>query len=541
MQTDQKKDVGQPVLSETAAPAQATVKCTHLLAALLSGGATVFAFAPFNVWLVQILALAALFFMALRTAGNRATFLLGWAFGFAAIAAGTHWLYVSMHDFGGLPAPLAVMAVVLLALSLGLIYGAALTTASWLARRLPDQARAAPLFALLLLPACWILADWIRGWIFTGFPWLATGYAHTASPLAGFAPLVGVYGLTGLAALMAACIALLMKKNQRGIAQKIALALLVFLPIGGIALHSVQWTTPQGQVLSVRLLQGNVPQDLKFDPAQLARTLILYQHMIREAPADLIATPETALPVFAHQLPQDYLDDLAAFSQESGSRILLGVPWTTAPGRYLNSVVGLSDGQLSYRYDKHHLVPFGEFIPPGARWFIDLMHIPLGDFGRGDEVQAPFKTKDQWVLPNICYEDLFGEEIAAQLNAAHQRGSPVASILLNVSNIAWFGDSIALPQHLQISQMRALETGRPMLRATNTGATAVIDARGKLTASLPASTRASLKAQVQGMQGRTPYIVMGNSVPVGLAALILAAIWLVSRRDRKITQRKSAI
>lgn len=545
MRADQ-ESVGQPGLSETGQTCAPTltrprVKRSHLLLALLSGGLTVFAFAPFHLWLVQILALAALFFLVLRAPSRRAAFLLGWAFGFAVIAAGTHWLYVSMHDFGGLPVPLAVMAIMLLALSLGVIYGIALWAASWLAHRLPDQAKAAPIFALLLLPACWMLADWTRGWIFTGFPWLATGYAHTASPLAGFAPLVGVYGISALVALLAACIALLMKKNRRVLSQKIAVALLVLLPIAGIALQKVQWTTPQGQAISVRLLQGNVPQNLKFDPAQLAQTLALYEQMIRETPADLIATPETALPVLANQLPRGYLEDLAAFAQESGSQILLGVPWTTAPGTYLNSVVGLSDGRLSYRYDKHHLVPFGEFIPPGARWFIDLMHIPLGDFGRGDVVQPPFKTKDQWVLPNICYEDLFGEEIAAQLDAAHQRGTPVASILLNVSNIAWFGDSIALPQHLQISQMRALETGRPMLRATNTGATAVINASGELTASLPPTTRGILSAQVQGMQGRTPYIVMGNSLPVGFAALVLAAIWLVSRRRPEDLKRKAAI
>lgn len=537
MRTDQ-ESVSKPGASGTSgsgalALTQPILIPIHLLAALLSGGVTVFAFAPFNLWLVQILALAALFFLVLRTVDIRAAGLLGWAFGFAVIAGGTHWLYVSMHDFGGLPAPLAVMAIALLALSLGAIYGAALAGASWLARRLTARSYGHALYALVLLPACWMLADWTRGWIFTGFPWLATGYAHTASPLAGFAPLVGVYGISALAALLAACVALLMRKNQRGISQKIALALLVLLPLVGIALQSMQWTVPQGQALSVRLLQGNVPQDQKFIPAQLAQTLSLYEQMIRESPADLIATPETALPVLSHQLPQGYLEDLAAFSRKSGSQILVGVPWTASPGTYLNSVVGLSNGHLTYRYDKHHLVPFGEFIPPGARWFIDLMRIPLGDFGRGDVVQPPFKAKDQWVLPNICYEDLFGEEIAAQLNAAHQRGSPMASILLNVSNIAWFGDSIALPQHLQISQMRALETGRPMLRATNTGTTAVIDATGKLTASLPTATRASLSAQVQGMRGRTPYIIMGNSIPVGLAALSLALVWLLSRRHPK--------
>jgi apolipoprotein N-acyltransferase len=279
-----------------------------------------------------------------------------------------------------------------------------------------------------------------------------------------------------------------------------------------------------------------VPQDLKFDSEQLAHSLNLYQQLIKQEPADLIATPETALPMLVTQLPAGYLEQLASFSKASGSTLIIGVPWTTAPGVYLNSVLGIADGALRYRYDKHHLVPFGEFIPPGARWFIDLMRIPLGDFGRGDLLQPPLQIKDQWLLPNICYEDLFGEEIAAQLSAAHSRGTPEASILLNVSNIAWFGDSIALPQHLQISQMRTLETGRPMLRATNTGATAVIDGRGVVTASLPPFTTGALKAQVQGMQGQTPYIVLGNSLPVGLASLLLLCLWWKVRRRSRLAE-----
>jgi apolipoprotein N-acyltransferase len=184
-----------------------------------------------------------------------------------------------------------------------------------------------------------------------------------------------------------------------------------------------------------------------------------------------------------------------------------------------------------YRYDKHHLVPFGEFIPVGAHWFINLMHIPLGDFTRGDLIQAAMSVKDQWILPNICYEDLFGEEIASQLKAAQKQGKPVASILLNVSNIAWFGDTIALPQHLQISQMRTLETGRPMLRATNTGTTAIINAQGRLVDALPAFERASLSGQVQGMQGQTPYVLFGNVLPVGLACCVLILLWWRARRN----------
>jgi apolipoprotein N-acyltransferase len=494
---------------------------------LLAGGLTVFAFAPFGWWPLQILALALLFGPLLSEDSPRTAARSGWLFGMASIAAGTHWLYVSMHVYGGLPSVLAIAAVLLLAASLGLLYGLALYGATRLARTFHSPT----ISALLILPASWMLADWTRGWIFTGFPWIVTGYAHTQSPLAGFAALTGVYGLSWLAALMAGALALLIQQCGR---HRIALLLLILIPAAGAALRPVSWTQPQGQPLSVRLLQGNVPQEMKFSASQLQASLALYQKMIAEATADLIVTPETALPVLPDHLPSGYLDQLAAFTQTTDSQLLIGLPWTTAPGIYLNSVLGMAQGNAqAYRYDKHHLVPFGEFIPPGARWFVDLMTIPLGDFGRGDLVQPAFRDKYQWVLPNVCYEDLFGEEIAAQLSAAADRNAPVPSLLLNVSNIAWFGDTIALPQHLQISQMRSLETGRPMLRATNTGMTAVIDERGRISAQLPAYTRGSLAVTVQGTRDMTPYTRLGNTLPVGLALMLLMALALKSRRASK--------
>lgn len=498
-----------------------------ILRPLLAGGLTVFSFAPFGWWPLQIVALALLFGPLLSQNSAHAAARSGWLFGMASIAAGTHWLYVSMHVYGGLPSILAIAAVLLLAASLGLLYGISLYGAA----RLSTTFSSVSVRALLILPTCWMLADWTRGWIFTGFPWIVTGYAHTQSPLSGFAALIGVYGLGWLAALMAGALALLMHWRA---GYRVAGLLLILIPVAGVSLQSLHWTRPHGQPISVRLLQGNVPQDMKFSASQLQASLSLYQQLITEAPADLIVTPETALPVLPTSLPAAYLDQLATFTQTSGSQLLIGMPWTTAPGIYLNSVLGMTEGQTqAYRYDKHHLVPFGEFIPPGARWFIDLMTIPLGDFGRGDLVQPPFRVKDQWVLPNVCYEDLFGEEIATQLSAAADRNSPVPSLLLNVSNIAWFGDTIALPQHLQISQMRALETGRPMLRATNTGMTAVIDERGQLRAQLPAYTQGSLAVRVQGMQGATPYTRLGNALPVGLALMLLLALVWKSRRTVK--------
>lgn len=490
-----------------------------LLAALAAGAVNVLAFAPFGIWPLQILLLALLFRFLHGTTSVRQGAALGMAYGWGWAAAGVHWLYVSMHVYGGMPAWMAALAVALLAIWLGLFAALAGGASVWLRRRwnLPAVST-----LLLVAPALWVLGEWLRGWIFTGFPWLISGYAHNAGPLSGFAPLVGVYGIGWLAALAAGGLALLPRHRMPALLLPVLLA-------AGWCLQAVSWTEKQGEPITVRLLQGNVPQEMKFERERMITTLAEYEIMIRQQPADLIATPETALPLLSSQLPEDYLARLAAFARSSGSHIALGLPMSDGPGRYANSVLGMApDNQpgahsTTYRYDKHHLVPFGEFIPPGFRWFVDMMRIPLGDFTRGAPLQAPFKVKDQWVLPNICYEDLFGEEIADQLAAGYFGEIPQASVLLNVSNIAWFGDTIALPQHLQISQMRALETGRPMLRATNTGATAVIDHQGRVTAQLQPFRQGVLAATVQGHAGATPYILLGNG-PVVLLALLALAI-----------------
>lgn len=512
---------------------------TSLLPALAAGAATILAFAPFGWWPLQIVTLALLFHLVLRQAGVRPGMLVGWAFGFGWSVCGIYWLFISMHDYGGMPAWMAALAVALLSAFLAGLPALGMGGAIWLRQRW--QVRPAVML-LLVLPAAWALAEWSRGWVFTGFPWVVSGYAHSISPLGGFLPLVGVYGVSLLAALMAACLACAaacLRNNDKRIGFA-ALAVAALLAGAGVLLKTVAWTSNNGNPVTVRLLQGNVPQEMKFERSQILATLQQYHAMITAAPADLIATPETALPLFAHQLPPDYLPLVADFASRSGSFVAIGVPVSDSALHYANSVIGIRPAAATtdkspvyYRYDKHHLVPFGEFIPTGFRWFVDMMHIPLGDFTRGPALQAPFAVKDQWVLPNICYEDLFGEEIADQLAALHYAGVPQASILLNMSNIAWFGDSLALPQHLQISQVRALETGRPMLRATNTGATAVINAKGEIVAQLKPYARGTLAASVQGMRGNTPYILYGNTIMLGLALLMLVSARFLTRRNIK--------
>jgi apolipoprotein N-acyltransferase len=492
------------------------------LLALLAGALNVLAFAPFGFWPLQIATLSLVFWLVLRQSSVRRSALIGWAYGFGWSVAGVHWLYVSMHQYGGLPGWMAALAVALLGAVLGAFAAMAMASGTWLKQR---WALAPAPVLLLVFPSVWTLFEWARGWVLTGFPWVTSGYAHTGGPLAGFAPIVGVYGLAWLSALIAGCIVLLQSKKR-------AAAFAAAILIAGFGLKSVEWTEPNGKPISVRLLQGNVPQEMKFAQERIEATLSLYHDMIRAAPADLIATPETAIPLLSSQLPPDYLERLNGYVQESKSHLVLGIPVSDGPSRYANSVLGFAPAPAvkPYRYDKHHLVPFGEFIPLGSRWFVEMMNIPLGDFTSGGLLQAPFAVKDQWVLPNICYEDLFGEEIAAQLAASYFSGVPQATLLLNVSNIAWFGDTIALPQHLQVSQMRSLETGRPMLRATNTGATAIINPKGEVIAQLPPFERGILTASVQGYKGLTPYILVGNKLIVALALLALGAAWLLGRR-----------
>jgi apolipoprotein N-acyltransferase len=492
-----------------------------LVMAALAGAASLFSFEPFGWWPLQFFALAFLFYQVGVNGSLRRATLLGWAFGFGWSVAGMHWLFIALNRYGGLPAILSALAICLLGLYMGLFGALAAGAAAWLRRRwsLPVAS-----FLLLAFPVTWGLSEWMRGWVFTGFPWAASGYAHNAAPLGGFAPIVGVYGIGVLVAVCAGCVAML---TQR--ARLPALGLFAALMAAGFGLKTIAWTHPVGQPISVRLLQGDIAQDEKFSAEHLNGILARYRDMITAAPADLVAAPETAIPVFPDQLPPGYLQGLKEFSSATHSYLMFGIPLAGSPTEYGNSVAGFGPQGQTYHYNKNHLVPFGEFVPTGFRWFVDMLHIPLGDFTRGGAVQAPFAVKDQLVLPNVCYEDVFGEEIARQLRVAPRP----ATMLLNVSNLAWYGQSVAVPQHLQISRMRSLETGRPMMRATNNGATAVIDANGVATHVLPAYTRGTLSATVQGMGGTTPYISLGNYLFLALSALALAGAWLTGRNYRK--------
>jgi apolipoprotein N-acyltransferase len=446
------------------------------------------------VWLLQLLAMALLVCVLDRSSSPRQAAWLGWVFSVSWLCGSFWWLYISMHTYGGLNSVLTGLSVFALAAVLALYY--ALAAYAFKALRHAKQAYAAIIFAAL-----WMLAELCRSLWFTGFGWGAAGYAHLGG-LGIFAKYIGVFGVGALAAYLAAILALVVgDRRQKNLT---ADQLWALAPASAITLLAVvlQFTQPQfsvpGPTLEVALLQGNISQDEKFQPGSgIKDSLEWYGAQIKASKAALIVAPETAIPLLPDQLPDGYWDDLTRPFAIGDRALLTGMPLGNFSQGYTNSVVGIKPDAARWRYDKHHLVPFGEFIPPLFKWFTQMMNIPLGDFNRGDVGQTSFEWQNQRLAANICYEDLYGDELGARFLDATR----APTIFVNVSNIGWFGNSIAIDQHLSISRMRAMEFERPFIRATNTGATVIIDHTGRVTHSLPRHTQGVLTGQVQGRTG----------------------------------------
>lgn len=486
------------------------------LASAVAGAVAVSGFAPFGFWPLTLAGLVVLFAMLGRADSPRLGGLLGFAWGFGFFLAGVSWVYVSLHVYGGMPMALALVATVLFCAFLAAFPALAGVFAAWV--------RSPAWRTLAAAPLAFVVIEWVRGWIFTGFPWLAVGYSQAPSgPLAGFAPVLGVYGVSTLLVFAAAFIAFALRRAATPRARLVTLGTVAGMTLAGMALGRIVWTEPAGDPVSVALIQGNVPQDLKWQPEVTRDTLRRYAQLVEAHPAKLTVLPETALPLFESDVPPEYFEHLASLARREAGDVLVGLPTGRLDAEYFNSVVSVGHSP-SQAYHKVHLVPFGEYIPNKWLWgwLLDVMQIPLSDFARGSPDQRPLAVAGQRVAVNICYEDVFGEEIIRQL--------PEATVLVNVSNLAWFGDSLAPWQHAQKSQMRALETGRMMLRATNTGLTAVIDRDGRLVEALPLFTRGVLVASVQGYAGTTPYVRWGNAPIIALwAGLLAVLVWRTLR------------
>ena len=498
-----------------------------LLAAL--GGLQTVAFVHTAWWPLPCLCIAALAWRVANAPAKRAA-CVGWAFGCGWLLAGTWWLFISLHRYGELPAWMAALAVFALCALLSLYLALAMAA---FARLRSKETRARAAENALLFAAAWMLAELARAIIFTGFPWIAIGYSQVDAPLAALAPWAGVYGIGFVVAGLSAWIAfalLEVRFKPVGVVWAVGTAAAVSVACVWANFNFTQPTS----TLSVTLIQGNIPQEEKFAAERQGAALTWHLDTLLAAKSDLVIAPETAIPVLPQQLPPGLWTDIAQHFSDQKTHALVGVPLGDEDTGYTNSAVGFGAGRESqignYRYDKHHLVPFGEFIPTGFKWFTRMMNIPLGDFNRGPVTAPSFQVKAERVAPNICYEDLFGEDLAARFVDA----ATAPTMFANISNIGWFGNTIAIPQHLNLSRMRALEFQVPMLRATNTGATAVIDHRGVVTHSLVAHQRGVLQTSVQGRSGVTPFAWWAGRFYlwplIALAGLVL--LWRAFKRHQ---------
>lgn len=488
----------------------------RLLLMFVFGALAVMGFAPFGAGLLSLPLLAALVYLWLHTEKQAHAFQLGWAFGMGLMGFGVFWLRVSIAQFGGIPLPVAIF----IALGFAAIVATYFGLCGWLAVGLRRRLHSTPaVFLVLIVPACWALVEWLRGWLLTGFPWLSVGYSQLDLPLAGFAPVLGVYGV-GLLMLVSIGL-ILMWRRYWGVIGAASLW------VCGLALGMYNWTAPSGAQIQVSLVQGNIPQDQKWQRDMFRPTLDLYQELtalVRES--RLVVWPETAVPAFDTAVEEDILLPLQRQMADQGRDLLLGIVVDRGEHGYHNAMMALGKSGRDAYY-KRHLVPFGEYLPfrPLLADVLDWLQIPMSNFRPGDDGRPGLVTLAGYpVGVDICYEDAFGEEII--------RALPEAAFLINASNDAWFGDSLAPHQHLQIARMRALETGRFLLRSTNTGISALIDHRGELRAVSPHFKTAVLTGLVTPMQGLTPYVRWGNAAVVILALSMLLGAAALRHRPR---------
>ena len=495
----------------------------QLALAFAAGGVGVLAFAPFYLWPVALVSLFFLFALWHRAATPWRVFAIGYTWGLGLFVFGVPWIYVSLHVYGSMPAVLAAVATFLFCCYLAIFPAMAGAMHRLLVAVFGISAIAS---LLLVMPACFVIWEYVRGWFFSGFPWHVFGYSQTPggrafAPLVGYVPIVGVFGISWLLAMTAGLCVLLTPAiagivwSRRGRLVAVSAVLAVWA-IGGV-LHQYSWSVPSGAPLAVALLQGNVEQSLKWREDQRRPTLNNYLEMVEKTTARLIVLPETALPVL-HEVPVDYLAALKRRGELNGGDAIVGtvvverIPAGDNARKITNSAISVGSSPLQ-RYDKQHLVVFGEFIPPLLSWVYRWLQIPLGSMDAGRSDPKPMQIAGHAVAVNICYEDAFGSEIARQL--------PEAELLVNMSNMAWFGNLFAADQQAQFSQMRSLETGRWMLRSTNTGLTAAINEKGEIVKALPQFMRGTLEVEAQPRTGTTPYVIWKDWLTLSLVVLAL--------------------
>jgi apolipoprotein N-acyltransferase len=485
------------------------------LLAILAGALNTLAFAPFGAWPLAVLSPLALYLL-LRDTTARTAFSRGFAYGFGFWLSGVCWVYVSIHVYGYTPVATAVVLTLLFAAMLSLLFFA------WWTALYAHLARG--VLRPLLFVALWVLAEWVRSWLFTGFPWLYQGYAFIDTPLKHYAPIGGVLLVSALAVGAAVLLVDLLRGTQR--ARLVAGAALVAIAAGGVGLSHIAWTKTSGAPKTVSLLQGNIPQDMKWLTQMQQPTIDIYTELSKnEWGRDIVIWPESAIPLFVHEaIP--LVDALRARADASGSAFITGMPYMYFQNErpvFHNSVLSLGGIQQTAMYHKVHLVPFGEVVPFSSLLraiapFFALEGIPLEGFARGQENQPPLPAGKLGLATFLCYEIVYPDYV--------RRQAASADVLLTVSNDGWFGDSHGPHQHFEISRMRAVENGRWLLRGTNTGITGIIDPQGNVVAKLPQFERTVLRGNVTPMKGATPFMVWGNwLVLLAGFVIITLAVW----------------
>jgi apolipoprotein N-acyltransferase len=476
------------------------------LLVLLAGVLQVFAYAPFYLFPLAILSPALLFYYWQTARPLRAAW-LGWCYGMGLFGAGASWVYVSIHEFGNMPAPLAASMVVLFVAYLALFPA----LAGWFAARLFSAGSGR---LLLAVPALWVISEWLRGWLLSGFPWLHLGYSQSNSVLLSLAPWLGVYGISLVVALLSALLVLAITSHAGK--RLLAVTAMTLLTAMTWLAGQFSFVAPDGPLLRVAMVQGNVPLAEKWRPGGTAAVIEHYARLSRVAVpgSDLVVWPEGAVPGSWQSTAPQVQSSLPRQAYGKPAYLLGTIDMPVDGGDYYNAAVLTGEQVAIYR--KQHLVPFGEYLPfaPLLGWLVDYLHIPMSNFSAWTQAQQPIRVAGCDIGVSICYEDAFGEELTASAAAA--------GILVNLSEDAWFGDSLAPHQRLQMAQLRAIELGRPFLRAANTGITAVIGSDGQVSASLEPFESAVLTASVQPTRGLTPYVRFGN-----LPILALCIAWLL--------------
>ncbi len=495
-------------------PALLKNKWLTLLLSLLCGAASVLAFAPFGLWMILPFTLAGFFSILYYSQSSGASFRTGYFFGAGLFGAGIYWVYYSLHLFGGAIAILAGLGTLLFVLGLALF-------PAFLSLLLNRFARSNTWF-FLTAPAGWVLFEWIRSWFLTGFPWLSVGYSTIEWPLAGYAPVGGVFLCSLALALCSGVLAWFLCRRSL-LSAITAVAVTSAIVGGGYALQQIEWTQPvEDRTVDVTMAQGNIAQELKFQPNLLEDSIDLYSSL-SESGAELVIWPESAIPTVFTDLAEWEVAFAQRLQQQGTTVISGGFTSDEDYTKYYNAIKVLN-GTEDQVYEKRHLVPFGEFTPfrDLISLLSDLITIPMSDLTPGTGPIEPIEVNGVRYGMSICYEDAFGSEMRAQF--------PNANVLINVSNDAWFGDSTAPHQHQEIAAMRSLEFARPMLRVTNTGITSLINHRGKIVEQGPQFEAVAIDVVVTPREGVTPYVKLGDWLAVLSSVLLLLIGWQTCRR-----------